>query len=140
MGQGLVYGCLLTKAVCLLLTRGYSTDSFLLRHAKFVARHVPPQTVRSDRGSNLVRAGMSRITASNRASNWEFTEVDCQWRKGFIERMVGVMNTALPTVVVLTYGEMVTLLARIAFTINCRPIGIVSRGVSDRTSRRLQFT
>ena len=54
----LVIVCRNTKAVCLLATSGYSTCDFLCKWEEFVARKGNPKSVVSDRGSQLVRAGM----------------------------------------------------------------------------------
>ena len=53
-----VYVCRTTKAVCMLPTSGYFTADFLCKHEKFVARKNRPRCIVSDRGSQLVRAGM----------------------------------------------------------------------------------
>ena len=54
----LVYVCRSTRAVELLAVAGYSTDKFLVRHKEFVCRHGPPQSLVSDRGVSLVKAGL----------------------------------------------------------------------------------
>ena len=54
----LIYVCRNTKAVCLLATSGYSTSDFLMKHEEFVARKNRPRHIVSDRGTQLVRAGM----------------------------------------------------------------------------------
>ena len=138
----LVYCCRSTRAVCLLAVSGYSTDDFLVRHREFVSRHGTPQTLVSDMGTSLVKAGMilenesnplvnldwKKIVASNRTTNWIFTEIGCQWRNGLSESMVKAtkkcLKTAVPNDNELTYSELVTLLAEISYTINCRPIGV----------------
>ena len=138
----LVYCCRSTRAVCLLAVSGYSTDDFLVRHREFVSRHGTPQTLVSDRGTSLLKAGMilenesnplvnldwKKIVASNRTTNWIFTEIGCQWRNGLSESMVKAtkkcLKTAVPNDNELTYSELVTLLAEISYTINCRPIGV----------------
>ena len=96
----------------------------------------------SDRDTSLVKAGMilenasnplanldwKKIVASNRTTNWIFTEIGCQWRNGLSESMVKAtkkcLKTAVPNDNELTYSELVTLLAEISYTINCRPIGV----------------
>ena len=140
----LLYGCLATKALVLLLTSGYDTDSFLLRHEEFVSRHGNPATIYSDRGTNLVGAGgilgssgeeawdWAKIVSRNKASNWTFAPVGCQWRNGFIERMVAITKSSLKRALEVgktpTYGEMVTVLARVALAINSRPLGVSNPG------------
>ena len=137
----LVYVCRSTRAVELLAVAGYSTDKFLVRHKEFVCRHGPPQSLVSDRGVSLVKAGMifdkdqhpttwnwKRIVESNKATNWTFVEVGCQWRNGLSEAMVKVtkrcLKKAVPEDAKVTYGEYITVLAEVTYTINCRPIGV----------------
>ena len=73
-----------------------------------------------------------RIVRENKASNWKFVPVGCQWRNGFVERMVATtknsLDLALPRGRTPTYSEMVTLLARITNSINSRPIGVYNKG------------
>ena len=88
-----VYCCRSTKAVDLLATCGYDTQSFLLKHEEFVARHAAPKTIVSDRGTQLVSAGKvlaekatksditpvkwdwAKITRENKVSNWMFVPI-----------------------------------------------------------------
>ena len=73
----LVYCCRSTKAVEILPTCGYSTQSFLLRHEEFVARHGPPQSIVSDRGSQLVSAGLVLAKKKDVASpsEWGWSQI-----------------------------------------------------------------
>ena len=142
----LVYTCRSTRAVCLLACTGYSTDNFILRHKEFTYRHGICASLVSDRGTQLVSAGMvleedshpvnwnwKKIVAANKTTNWTFTEIGCQWRNGLPESMVKstkkCLEKALTEYVSITYGELVTLLAGITYTINCRPIGV--KGSTD---------
>ena len=139
----LVIVCRNTKAVCLLATSGYSTADFLCKWEEFVARKGNPKTVVSDRGSQLVRAGMvlaskekpenwewANIVRNNCATNWHFVAVGSQHRNGLSESMVKIMKKSLHSAItpgtVLRYSELVTLLAKIAYAINSRPIGLSS--------------
>ena len=144
-----VYVCRSTKAVELLATCGYSTADFLLRHEEFVARHAAPATIVSDRGSQLVSAGRvlaekaevadknapgqwdwSRITRENKASNWIFVPIGSPHFNGLPEATVKVLKKSLSMAlhpgVVLSYPELVTLLAKISYTVNSRPLGLGS--------------
>ena len=138
----LCYSCRATKAVCLLATPGYSTQDFLCKHDEFVHRKGRPSTIVSDRGSQLVAAGISvanrdmpsvrldwkEVTAKNSATDWTFVPVGCQHRNGISEATVKVMkkslSLALSPGVELTYAELVTLLSKITFSINSRPLTI----------------
>ena len=137
----LVYICRSTKAVCLLPTSGYDTASFLCRHAEFVARKGRPRTIVSDRGTQLVKSGIVlaekntpkgwdwvQVVRRNSASNWEFVPIGAAHRNGLAESTVKILKKslkhALAPGVVLSYSELVTLLATISFSINCRPLGL----------------
>ena len=145
----LVYVCQSTRAVCLLLTSGYSTSDFLVKHEEFCSRKGIPHKILSDRGSQLVAGSISvakkdvpdkaddwnRVTRENSCSTWEFVPVGCQWRNQ-TEAMVKILKTALihalPPGKELKYSEMVTLLSRIAFSINSRPLALASISPSSQ--------
>ena len=137
----LVYVCRTTKAVCLLATSGYSTADFLCKHEEFVSRKGNPKTIVSDRGTQLVRAGMalaekekpanwkwSDIVQKNSTTNWEFVPVGSQHRNGLSESQVKVLKKslhhALPPGAVLNYAELITLLSKISYSVNSRPLGL----------------
>ena len=142
----LVYCCRLTKAVELLATSGYDTESFLFRHEEFVARRGAPVTIVSDRGTQLVSASRilaekeeskksspvnwdwKRIIRDNSASSWQFVPIGSPNFNGLPEATVKVLkktlSLALPSGVLLSYPEMVTLLAKISYTVNSRPLGL----------------
>ena len=145
----LVYCCRATKAVQLLVTSGYDTESFLLRHEEFVARHGAPATIVSDRGTQLVSAGRilaekealadkqapgswdwSRITRENNASTWHFVPIGSPHFNGLPEATVKVLKKSLSLAlhpgVELSYPELVTLLAKITYTVNSRPLGLAN--------------
>ena len=137
----LVYVDQASRAVCMLLTSGYSTQDFLTRHTEYCARKGIPRRILSDKGSQLVAGSKvvakkdlpahtydwDRVTEQNIKTTWEFVPAGCQWRNQ-TEAMVKVLKTALnhalPAGKVLSYSEMVTLLARIAFSVNSRPLAL----------------
>ena len=142
-----VYCCRSTKAVELLVTSGYDTESFLLRHEEFVARHAAPTTIVSDRGTQLVSAGRilaekaaladkqapgswdwSRITRENNASTWHFVPIGSPHFNGLPEATIKVLkktlSLALHPGIDLSYPELVTLLAKFSYTVNSRPLGL----------------
>ena len=133
--------CRSTKAVCLLPTAGYDTQSFLVRHEEFVARKGQPRSIVSDRGSNLVKSGIviayknspvswnwDEVVKRNSASTWEFVPIGAQHRNGLSEATVKVLKQslqhALPAGVILSFSELNTLCAKMSFAINARPLGI----------------
>ena len=137
----IVYVCRSTKAVCLLPTAGYDTESFLVRHEEFVARKGQPKSIVSDRGTSLVKSGIviaekntptswnwEEVVRRNSASNWEFVPVGAQHRNGLAEASVKVLKQslqhALPSGTVLSFTELNTLCAKISFAVNARPLGL----------------
>ena len=132
----LLYTCRATRAVCLLATSGYSTSDFLCKHEEFVFRKGRPDTIVSDRGTQLVSAGIvignkdlpsnnldwQKVTSVNSTTDWQFVPIGGQHRNGLSEATVKVMkkslSLALHPSVELSYAELVTLLARISYSIN----------------------
>ena len=148
-----VYCCRATKAVDLYAVCGYDTQSFLTKHEEFVARRGAPNSVVSDRGTQLVSAGKvlaqksadskntpvgwdwARITSENAASNWIFAPIGSPHYNGLPEATIKVLkktlNHAIRPGVELSYPELVTLLARIAYTVNDRPLGLAETSASN---------
>ena len=138
----LLYTCRATRAVCLLATPGYSTSDFLCKHEEFVFRMGRPDSIVSDRGSQLVAAGIvlankdspsnlldwKKVTSVNCATDWKFVPIGGQHRNGLSEATVKVLKKSLALAlhpsVELVYAELVTLLARISYSINSRPLTI----------------
>ena len=155
-----VYCCRSTKAVDLLATCGYDTQSFLLKHEEFVARHAAPKTIVSDRGTQLVSAGKvlaekatksditpvkwdwTKITRENKVSNWMFVPIGSPHFNGLPEATIKVLkktlDLALPPGTELSYPELVTLLAKITYTVNSRPLGLTNISPSSQQEDSLQ--
>ena len=106
-----------------------------------MARKGAPQEIVSDRGSQLVSAGIvlakkempgswdwQQVTANNSASSWRFVPVGSQHHNGLPESMVKALKRSLLQTlgagVTLAYDELVTLLARISCSINSHPLGL----------------
>ena len=105
----LVYTCQATKAVCLLATPGYSTADFLSKHEEFVYRKGQPDSVVSDRRTQLVAAGItianrdlpvnkldwSKVTNANATTDWKFVPIGGQHQNGVSESTVKVLKRSL---------------------------------------------
>ena len=101
----------------------------------------------SDRGTQLVSSGRvladkdskgdnstpiswdwNKITRDNAASNWTFVPIGSPHFNGLPEATIKVLkktlSLALAPGVDLTYPEMVTLPAKISYTVNARPLGL----------------
>ena len=138
----------------LLATCGYDTQSFLLKHEEFIARHGAPNSVVSDRGTQLVSAGRvlanksdagdkdapiswnwAKITRDNAVSNWIFAPIGSPHFNGLPEATIKVLKRTLALSIhagtELTYPELVTLLARISYTVNDRPLGLANTSATS---------
>ena len=151
----LVYSCVATKAVVLLATPGYSTQDFLCKHDEFTARYGQPRTIVSDKGSQLVKSSVkveekdmpvnsfnwNQVTSKNFKTKWIFVTAGGQHRNGLAESTVKVMkkslNHALHAGQVLSYAELVTLLARIATSVNRRLLSIGRTSSSSEQNESL---
>ena len=131
----LIYCCRASKAVCILACPGYSTNDFLCKHAEFVYTHGQPASIVSDRGSQLVAAGKvtsvvdwDHIASKNPGTEWIHVPAGAQHRNGISEAMVKVMKKSLHLALqpgeILTYAEIVTLFAKISYSVNSRPLAL----------------
>ena len=136
-----MYVCRSTKAVCLLPTSGYDTSSFLCKHEEFRARKGTQVKITTDRGTQIVRGGIimseketprkwdwKEVVRQNSTTKWEFVPIGAAHRNGLAESTVKILKKSLKLAlkpgVVLKYSELITLLAKIAHSINSRPIGL----------------
>ena len=142
-GWILIYVCQATRALCLLLTPGYSTADFLLMHDRFCTMKGIPSKIVSDRGTQLVASSIviaendlpgraydwDRVTRENSCSTWEFVPIGCQFRN-LTESMVKIvkkaLHHALPGGKRLTFSEFETLLGRVELSVNSRPLGLAN--------------
>ena len=143
-GKGwiLVFVCQNTKAVCLLATSGYDTASFLMKYEEFRARKGNQKRVTTDRGTQLVKSSIvlaaqdstprkwdwKEVIRRNSTVLWKFVPVGAAHRNGLAESTVKILKRSLKLALapgeVLSYAELVTLLAKISHSINSRPLGI----------------
>ena len=82
----------------------------------------------ANRDMPSIKLNWKEVTAKNSATDWTFVPVGCQHRNGISEATVKVMKKSLALAlnpgVELTYAELVTLLTKITFSINSRPLTI----------------
>ena len=76
------------------------------------------------------------------ATSWEFVPVGCQHRNGLPEATVRLLKKSLLHAihpgVILSYDELVTVLARISYSINQRPLGLADTSQSSQQDEQLQ--
>ena len=64
-----------SRAICLLLTSGYSTADFLVKHEEFCSRKGIPDKIISDRGSQLVAGSISVAKKDFPAQAYDWSRV-----------------------------------------------------------------
>ena len=146
-GYGVIFNCLLSRAVHLEIVSDYSTDSFLLAIRRFIALRGCTIKMWSDRGSQLVAANkeMKQVItdhdeklilefSSDNSIDWSFTTPDAPWQNGCAESLVKSAKRAIIVAIgsqTLTFTEMQTVLYEVANLLNERPIGRHPTAVED---------
>ena len=143
-----LFNCLNTGAVDIRLAYKQGTDAFLTAWNTFCAIRGDPDTVYSDRGSNLKKAatflededpekwGWDEISKSSAKKGivWRFTPPGCQFRDGLAESRVKMMKKSmvhLHSGGELNYAEFECVLAKAANVINDRPLGVRVHNKAD---------
>ena len=107
-GYGVIFTCMLTRAVHLDLATDYSTDGFLQVLRRFVAIRGHPMILRSDPGSQLVGASkelkkvikeLDKSQINNYAVSagfeWKFSPGDAHWHNGCVEALIHSVKKAI---------------------------------------------
>ncbi|XP_068245291.1 uncharacterized protein [Palaemon carinicauda] len=137
---GVIFNCIVTRAVYIDVVDGYDTYSFLKCFRRFTAVHGYPDTVHSDLGSQLVSASKELKSDNNWNINeitefgakeglkWKFNRsADAAWQNGVSEALIKSVKRSLSMVIgttILTFSDMQTTFFEIAKLMNERPIGI----------------
>ncbi|PFX14995.1 hypothetical protein AWC38_SpisGene20813 [Stylophora pistillata] len=81
--HGVLFTCLVSRAVHLEVTSSLSTDSFLNAYRRFVGRHGPVKQLRSDQGTNFVGARnelqQELATLEHDKIRQELVKTNCDW-------------------------------------------------------------
>ena len=138
-GYGVLFNCLLSRAVYIDIVPDYSTDSFLLALRRFLALNGCPIKMWSDRGSQIMAADkelkqaivnldekvISEFSSAN-SFDWKFSAPEAPWQNGCAEALVKSVKKAIKTSIgtqALTFSEMTTVFYEAAQLVNERPIG-----------------
>ncbi|XP_065203487.1 uncharacterized protein LOC135833647 [Planococcus citri] len=141
---GCIFTCMTTRAVHLELLIDMTTYEFVLVLRKFFAlRGVPSHIVTDNAAQFKLIKSMLDETSKNCHPNektenltsidWKFIPELSPWHGGFYERLIGMVKNCLKKSffkVLLSYTQMQTVLAEIAFVLNSRPS--VYLGEEDR--------
>ncbi|XP_047497830.1 uncharacterized protein LOC125044912 [Penaeus chinensis] len=137
---GVIFNCMVTRAVYIDVVDGYDTHSFLKTFRRFTAVHGYPATVHSDLGSQLVSASKELQIAIN---NWNMSDIsefgtkrglkwifnrsaDAAWQN-VSESLIKSVKRSLAMIIgstLMTYSDLQTIFFEIANLMNERPIGL----------------
>jgi hypothetical protein len=144
---GCIYTCMATRAVHIEVLPSLETDAFINGFMRFCSRRGFPETVRSDRGTNLVGAqaelaaelkhiDTGKVVRAARDKNveWTFNTPTASHHGGVWERMIrtirGVMMAVIPATS-LTDDVLSTVFCQVENIVNSRPLTKVSADSRD---------
>ena len=146
-GYGVIFTCMLCRAVHLDVATEYNTDAFLLVLRRFISVRGCPMKMWSDQGSQIAAADKESKEAvdnwdrksivefgAKHQIDWEFCSPDAPWQNGAVEALIKSVKRCLKVAVgkqVLTFSEIQTLLFEVANLVNERPIGRHPTSVED---------
>ena len=138
---GIIFNCVVSRAVHLELVEGYDTQSFLVSFKRFISIRGFPGYVHSDNGSQLVAANkeLREITKKWNLSEifnygvkqgliWSFNKsANAPFQNGCSEALIRLVKRGILISVgnnILSYSELLSAFYEIANLLNERPIGI----------------
>ena len=136
---GLLFNCIVSRAVYVDVAHDYTTDAFLIVLRRFVSLRGYPSKIYSDPGSQLVASskelkniieGLNVEEISqfgiDKGLEWKFSPADGPWQNGCSDALVKSVKKAVAISVrsqVLSISEMQTVFFEAANLVNERPIG-----------------
>ena len=123
---GVMFTCLVSRAVHLEVVYSLSTDSFLNSFRRFVALRGPVRQLRCDQGTNFVGA---RGELLRMGCEIKFNPPASSHRGGVWERMIGVSRRVIEGILVehgsrLDDEGLLTIMAETAAVVNSRPLSV----------------
>ena len=144
---GVIFTCMVSRAVHLDLTQGYDTDALLQAIRRFMSLRGCPKELLSDQGSQMIAchkevAVMLELVdwnlvdgwCSRRGIFWKFVPPQGQHMNGVTESLIRVTKDQLKQVIAgkrLTFVEIQTVMFEVGQLMNCRPLGVYARPGSD---------
>ncbi|KAJ8032137.1 hypothetical protein HOLleu_25575 [Holothuria leucospilota] len=124
---GVIFNCLVTRAVYLDVAADYRTDAFLQVMRRFVTIRGYPKEVYSDSGTQLIAAATQlQGFGVESGLTWKFSTPDAPWQNGATESLIRGVKKALQHSIgdqVLMYSELQTVMYEVASLVSERPIG-----------------
>ena len=121
---GVLFHCLLTRAIYIDIAPDYPTNSFLIVMRRFITLHGYPSKMYSDNGSQLSAASkeikliLSKLDwkelvlfGAENGLDWSFAAPDAPWQNGCMEALIK------------SFSELQTVMFEVANLMNERPIG-----------------
>lgn len=137
---GLIFNCMVSRAVHVDVATDYSTEGFLMVLRRFVSIRGYPKLMFSDCGSQLAAAdkelksvieGVSKDRlkefGAEHGLEWKFAAADAPWQNGCSEALVKSVKSAIKGAIgdqVLMFSELQTVCFEASNLVNERPIGI----------------
>ena len=144
---GVIFTCMVCRAVHIDLTQAYHTDAMLQALRRFMALRGTPQKFLSDQGSQLVACSKEVATmlelidwnmvegwCSKKSIEWKFTPPQGQHMNGVTESLIRSTKNFLKQSTEgkrLTFIETQTVMHEVAQLLNSRPLGIYSKPGAD---------
>jgi hypothetical protein len=142
---GIIFTCLLTRAVYVDVACDYSTDAFLLVFRRFVSIRGYPSKIFSDVGSQLVLASKElqemfnefdwlKIQDESHGLEWKFSPPDAPWYNGCCEALIRSVKKSIYHAIgdqKVSFSELQTTFFECANIVNERPIGATPSSVDD---------
>ena len=144
---GILFTCLVTRAVHVEVADSMSTDSFINALRRFVARRGPVSVIRSDKGTNFIGAEKELKTAIMeweekkiheamllKGIDWSFNPPYASHFGGVWERMIRSVRKILNGILqeqILNDDSLVTLMCEVEAIVNSRPLTTVSSDNKD---------
>jgi hypothetical protein len=131
---GVIFVCTSTSLAHVEIAESYSTESFLMAVRRFMAMHGAPKRFQSDQGTQLVAASKQLATwdwmavheqTEREGAEWHIVPTGGQHYNGQAERLIGLLKRCLEGGLNnrrFTLGELSTVVAEAAQTVNSRPI------------------
>ena len=144
---GVIFTCMVSRAVHLDLTQAYHTDALLQALRRFMSLRGCPKEFLSDQGTQIIAcskevAGILELInwdaiegwCSKREIVWKFVPPQGQHMNGVTESLIRVTKNQLKQTLEgkrLTFVETQTVLQEVGQVMNCRPLGIYAKPGSD---------
>ena len=146
---GVVFTCLLIRAIYLDIAIDYSTDSFLMVFRRFVSLKGYPIKIYSDSGPQLVGTSneLKKIArnwdwekimdfGASKGIEWVFSPGDAPWWNVCVESLIKSVKKGIHHAIGMqriSFSEMLTVMFEVANLVNERPVGTKPNSASDFT-------